>query len=99
MKNKKFLPLVILVGVVALLGILLAVLTLHGKAETDTTLPLCDLAADDIDALSYAGNNVEVSLLKGSDGWLLADDAGPDQGAEPCGGLRQPEGAAQARGR
>ena len=72
MKNKKFLPLVILVGVVALLGILLAVLTLHGKAETDTTLPLCDLAADDIDALSYAGNNVEVSLLKGSDGWLLA---------------------------
>ena len=74
MKNKKFLPLVILVGVVALLGILLAVLTLHGKAETDPTLPLCDLAADDIDALSYAGNNVEVSLLKGSDGWLLADD-------------------------
>ena len=74
MKNKKFLPLVILVGVVALLGILLAVLTLHGKAETDTTLPLCDLAVDDIDALSYAGNNVEVSLLKGSDGWLLADD-------------------------
>ena len=52
MKNKKFLPLVILVGVVALLGILLAVLTLYGKAETDTTLPLCDLAADDIDALS-----------------------------------------------
>ena len=42
MKNKKFLPLVILVGVVALLGILLAVLTLHGEAETDTTLPLCD---------------------------------------------------------
>ena len=74
MKNKKFLPLVILVGVVALLGILLAVLTLHREAETDTTLPLCDLAADDIDALSYAGNNVEVSLLKGSDGWLLADD-------------------------
>lgn len=74
MKNKKFLPLVILVGVVALLGILLAVLTLHGEAETDTTLPLCDLAVDDIDALSYAGNNVEVSLLKGSDGWLLADD-------------------------
>ena len=98
MKNKKFLPLVILVGVVALLGILLAVLTLHGEAETDTTLPLCDLAADDIDALSYAGNNVEVSLLKGSDGWLLAAAAGPDQGAEPCGGLRQPEGAAQARG-
>ena len=48
MKNKKFLPLVILVGVVALLGILLAVLTLHGEAETDTTLPLCDLAVDDI---------------------------------------------------
>lgn len=34
MKNKKFLPIVILVGVVALLGILLAVLTLHGEAET-----------------------------------------------------------------
>ena len=46
----------------------------RAKAETDTTLPLCDLAVDDIDALSYAGNNVEVSLLKGSDGWLLADD-------------------------
>ena len=74
MKSKKLMPLVILAGVVALLGILLAVLTLHGEAETDTTLPLCDLAADDIDALSYAGNNVEVSLLKGSDGWMLADD-------------------------
>ena len=47
---------------------------IRDRAGTDTTLPLCDLAVDDIDALSYAGNNVEVSLLKGSDGWLLADD-------------------------
>ena len=31
MKNKKFLPLVILVGVVALLGILLAAVLLHRK--------------------------------------------------------------------
>ena len=62
------------IGSLGVVGILLAVLTLHGEAETDPTLPLCDLAVDDIDALSYAGNNVEVSLLKGSDGWLLADD-------------------------
>ena len=40
MKNKKFLPLVILVGVVALLGILLAVLTLHGEAETAGCWPM-----------------------------------------------------------
>ena len=54
MKNKKFLPLVILVGVVALLGILLAVLTLHGKAETDTTLPLCGLTVDKVHNECYA---------------------------------------------
>lgn len=74
MKSKKFLPLVILAAVVVLLGILLAVLTLHGEETSDTTLPLCSFAADDIDALSYAGNNVEVALIKGSDGWMLADD-------------------------
>ena len=74
MNRKKWLPLALLAAGAVLLGILLAVLTLHGETETDTTLPLCDLAADDIDALSYAGNNVEVSLLKGSDGWMLADD-------------------------
>ena len=75
MKKNKLLPLVILAAVVAMLGILLAVLTLQGNAETDTALPLCSFAVDDIDTLSYAGNNLDITLLKSSTGdWMLDSD-------------------------
>lgn len=75
MKNKKkLLPLVLLLAVVVLLGILLAVLNQTGET-TDTTTPLCDFAAEDIDKLAYAGNNVDVTLIKSSDGnWMLDSD-------------------------
>ena len=72
MNKKKLLPLAVLACIVALLGVLLAVLNRTDSAQTDTTIPLCSLAADDLDTLAYAGNNMEVTLLKGSDGtWRL----------------------------
>lgn len=75
MKNKKkLLPLVLLLAVVALLGILLAVLTRTGETA-DAAISLCGFAAEDIDKLSYAGNNVDVTLIKSSDGsWMLDSD-------------------------
>ena len=75
MNKKKLLPLAVLACIVALLGVLLAVLNRTDSAQTDTTIPLCSLAADDLDTLAYAGNNMEVTLLKGSDGtWRLDSD-------------------------
>lgn len=75
MNKKKLLPLAVLAAVVALLGVLLTVLTRENSADTDTTLPLFDFAVDDIDTLAYAGNNVDITLLKGSDGdWMLDSD-------------------------
>ena len=74
MKNtKKMLPLVVLVIVMAVLVVLLAVLQ-RGDDTTDVTLPLCSFAVEDIDRLAYAGNNQDVTLVKNSSGWLLADD-------------------------
>ena len=74
MSKKKLLPLAVLAGVVVLLGILLAVLT-RTDAETDTTILLFTFAVDDIDTLAYAGNNVDITLAKGSDGeWRLDSD-------------------------
>ena len=75
MNKKKLLPLAVLACIVALLCVLLAVLNRTDSAQTDTTIPLCSLAADDLDTLAYAGNNMEVTLLKGSDGtWRLDSD-------------------------
>ncbi len=75
MSKKKLLPLAVLAGVVVVLGVLLAVLTRTGGGETDATIPLFDFASDDIDTLAYAGNNVDITLVKGSDGtWRLDSD-------------------------
>lgn len=76
MKNKKkLLPLVLLLAIVAVLGVLLVVLTRTDSEAGDTTLPLVSFAVEDIDKLAYAGNNVDVTLLKGSDGnWMLDSD-------------------------
>ena len=75
MKNtKKMLPLVVLVIVMAVLVVLLAVLQ-RGDDTTDTTLPLCSFAVEDIDRLAYAGNNQDVTLVKNSSGdWMLESD-------------------------
>lgn len=72
--SKKILPLAVLAGIMVLLAALLIVLQ-RDDAEPDTTLPLCSLAAEDVDRLAYAGNNVDVALLKNSDGdWMLETD-------------------------
>ncbi len=75
MNRKKMLPLALLAAGAVLLGVLLAVLTRENKAEEDTTIPLVDFAAEDVDELSYAGGNTDVTLLKGSEGnWMLDSD-------------------------
>ena len=75
MTRKKMLPLALLTAGVVLLAALLAVL--HGAAEEEELpgVALCSLAAGEIDTLSYSGENVEVTLQKGSGGsWRLASD-------------------------
>lgn len=75
MNRKKMLPLVLLAAGAVLLGVLLAVLTRENEAEEDTGIPLVDFAAEDVDELAYSGNNVDVTLLKGSEGnWMLDSD-------------------------
>ena len=75
MNRKKMLPLVLLAAGAVLLGALLAVLTCENEAEEDTGIPLVDFAAEDVDELAYSGNNVDVTLLKGSEGnWMLDSD-------------------------
>ena len=75
MNRKKMLPLALLAAGAVLLGILLAVLTRENEAEEDTGIPLVDFAAEDVDELSYAGDNTDVTLLKGSEGnWMLDSD-------------------------
>ena len=75
MNRKKMLPLVLLAAGAVLLGVLLAVLTCENEAEEDTGIPLVDFAAEDVDELAYSGNNVDVTLLKGSEGnWMLDSD-------------------------
>ena len=75
MTRKKMLPLALLAAVVALLAVLLAVL--HGTAAEEETpgIALCPFAAAELDTVSYSGENVEVTLQKGSGGtWRLASD-------------------------
>lgn len=75
MTRKKMLPLALLAAVVALLAVLLAVL--HGTAAEEETpgVALCPFAAAELDTVSYSGENVEVTLQKGSGGtWRLASD-------------------------
>ena len=74
-KTKKLLPLAVLLAAAALLGILLAVLTRSSTDAADTTIPLCGFTAEEIDRLAYSGNNMDVTLLKGSTGdWMLDSD-------------------------
>ena len=75
MNRKKMLPLALLAAGAVLLGVLLAVLTRENEAETDPGIPLVDFASDEVDELAYSGNNVDVTLLKGSGGnWMLDSD-------------------------
>lgn len=75
MNRKKMMPLVVLAACVVVLAVLLAVLQFSQPEETTQGIALCDFAADQIDKVSYSGNNVEVTLLKGSEGdWMMESD-------------------------
>lgn len=76
MKKQKLLPLALLAAVILLLS--LALLLLRGgqaEEEGSSGLPLCSFAADEVDTLAYAGNNLEITLVKGREGnWMLDSD-------------------------
>lgn len=74
--KKKLMPLLAVCVVIVVLGIALAALTiLGGEEEEDTGIPLCTIAADEVDHISYDdGENAE-SLTKDADGnWSLDSD-------------------------
>lgn len=75
MNRKKMLPLVVLAAGVVLLAVVLAVLKLS-QTKQETAIPtLCGFSAEKIDRISYSGDNVEATLLKGSEGnWMLESD-------------------------
>lgn len=75
MNRKKMMPLVVLAACVVVLAILLAVLQFSQPEATTQGIALCDFSADQIDKVSYSGNNAEVTLLKGSKGdWMMESD-------------------------
>ena len=75
MNRKKMMPLIILAAGVVLLALLLAVLTFSQSKSQEQGIALCSFPVDDVDGISYSGNNTEISLLKGSEGdWLLESD-------------------------
>lgn len=75
MKNKKYLPLFLLVAVVIVLGIALAVLT-NLDEDTDDSIPLFDFDSSTVTALSYRNEETDATLLQDADAtWYLEDDA------------------------
>lgn len=73
MKQKRYLPLFILVGVVVVLGILLALLSGLDEEE-ETSVPLFALSADEVTGLAYVDAESEVTLLKADDAWTMSQD-------------------------
>ena len=57
MNRKKMMPLIILAAGVVLLALLLAVLTLSQSESQEQGIALCSFPADDVDGISYSGNN------------------------------------------
>lgn len=75
MNRKKMLPLLVLAAGVLVLAILLAVLELSQANQQSQGIALCSFPVEKIDAISYSGNNTEVSLRKSSNGdWMLESD-------------------------
>lgn len=75
MNRKKMMPLLILAGSVLVLAALLVVLKLSQAGQQEPGIALCDFSVDAIDKVSYSGENVEATLLKGSEGdWMLESD-------------------------
>ena len=75
MSRKKMMPLLILTAGVLLLSILLVILTLAQSQNENQGIALFGVSTEEIDQLSYSGSNVEVTLLKGTEGnWLMESD-------------------------
>lgn len=75
MNRKKMMPLILLAVGVVLLALLLAALTFSQSETQEQGIALCSFPVEDIDGISYSGNNTEISLLKGNEGdWLLESD-------------------------
>ena len=76
MNKKKLLPLCVLAGVVAVLAIILALLSIFGGEEDeDTGIALFSVTADDLSTIAYQDGDTDVALTKGEDGvWTLDSD-------------------------
>lgn len=76
MNKKKLLPLCILAGVVVVLAVILALLSIFGGEEDeDTGIALFSVTADDLNAIAYQDGDTDVALTKGEDGvWTLDSD-------------------------
>lgn len=78
-RKKKWVPLAVLGGCIVLLCAALMVLSLNDvegmDGEGNREIPLFDAAVEDVLSFGYAGNNVQATLLQGSDGtWRLDSD-------------------------
>lgn len=75
MSRKKMMLLLILTAGVLLLSILLVILTLAQSQNKNQGIALFGVSTEEIDQLSYSGSNVEVTMLKGTEGnWLMESD-------------------------
>ena len=76
MNKKKLLPLCVLAGVVAVLAVILALLSIFGGEEDeDTGIALFSVTADDLSTIAYQDGDTDVALTKGEDGvWTLDSD-------------------------
>ena len=77
MNKKKLLPLCVLAGVVAVLAVILALLSIFGGEEDeDTGIALFSVTADDLSTIAYQDGDTDVALTKGEDGvWTLDSDS------------------------
>lgn len=68
-------PLLALVAGVAVLALLLAALTLSQSGQEDAGIALCNLSQDEIDRISYQGNDTDFSLCKDDAGtWTMEEN-------------------------
>lgn len=75
MKKQKLLPLACLAAIILLLALALLLLGGRDEAQEETGVPLCPFSAEEITGVSYAGNNLEFTLVKGREGnWMLEAD-------------------------
>ena len=75
MNKKKMLPLAILAGVVVVLAVVLALLSLLNSEDEDSGIPLFSVTSDSVTLLSYQDGSSDVALTKAEDGsWTLDSD-------------------------